>query len=108
MADYDELCVPTTADELRRLRGRLETHVDVMAEAHLADPSLPSDLADRLATGLTELIDLAGDLDTRGRSLVRGAAVYFLMTDDASNDLEGPHGRLTTGLPSTTRPASSH
>lgn len=70
----------------------MATHVDVVAEAALATDDLPTDLASRLASGLTQLVDAAEKFDAGDRSLVRAALVYFLMTDDVANDLSGPHG----------------
>jgi hypothetical protein len=90
--DFERLCDPASPAELSRLRRRLPTHVDVVAEASLIEPTLAVQLATRIAERLGELADHSGTLAAEERSWVRGAMAYFLLTGDANPDLAGPHG----------------
>ena len=90
--EYAHLCDETAVADLPRLRRRVATHVDVIAEAALSRPDLPENLAEQLAERLTQLIGRAVDFAPEGRALVRGAVEYFLLTEDENADVGGPHG----------------
>lgn len=90
--DFERLCLPATLQELTRMKLRLATHVDVVAEAALAEPVLAVALARKLANGLAALVEHADAMTSVERSWVRGAIGYFLLTGDVNNDLAGPSG----------------
>lgn len=89
---FEDLCEAATAEDLRRLRRRVDTHVSTIEEAALSQPDLPVALAKSIAERLDALADLGAELDPEHRRLVRGAMMYFVLTTDDENDLGGPNG----------------
>lgn len=79
---FAELCRPTSAADLDRLRRRIDRHVD----------AIDVELAHKLADALITLADDAAALDADGRALLGGALEYFLLSSDADNDLRSPGG----------------
>jgi hypothetical protein len=70
----------------------LDTHLDAVEEAGLSDHRLDVALAQNLVAALRSLISAAADLDADQRALLRGAVEYFLLTQDADNDLTSVDG----------------
>jgi len=79
-------------DDIRRLRGRVETHLDRLEEAALTDGSIAVQRGAQIAGVLATLIGNAAKLDGSGRATLRAAIEYFIVTDDRNNDLAGPAG----------------
>ena len=89
-AELDQRKVPTSIDDLRQLRTRLNEH---LAQVRAADYAFVQvELAERLATNLTEAIEGADRLDDDGRATVAAAVAYFVSSSDAEDDLHSPIG----------------
>jgi len=89
---FQELVAPVSSDELRRLRSRVRTHVDLVDEHSLSNEFVQIDLAQKVASALFKLIDSAPTLSLDHVALVRGAAEYFLLTHDEDDDVRSPIG----------------
>lgn len=90
---FRRLCIPTTPDELTELPAVVQMHLDGIGEEQ--GPSTDVETAQAIGDSLLALLadrTLMSGLDAQERSLVRGAVEYFLLTDDASGDLEDPLG----------------
>ena len=83
---FRALCLATTPDELSDLGSVIELHVEQVAAN--AGPATDIDTAKLIGGSLCQL--LASDLtfDGEQRAQIRGAIEYFIMTDDASSDLD--------------------
>jgi hypothetical protein len=90
--DFETLCVPTSAVDLVRLVRRVGTHVDRIAEAALVEPNVAVALSLELATGLRALAGKGSELSPEQRRVAGGAIAYFLLTDDADNDVSSAIG----------------
>lgn len=84
---FRRLCLPTTSVELAELNDVVQMHLHHVEEN--AKPSTDIESAQRIATALQALLDPAtGEGFTADeRALVRGAVEYFLLNDDADDDL---------------------
>jgi hypothetical protein len=87
-----ELTVPTTVEQLQRLRARISTHVDLIDEQRYDNEFLDAELARDIASSLLAMVDAASHLGADERALVRGAVDYFVLTLDADNDVTSPFG----------------
>jgi hypothetical protein len=83
---------PTTLEDLKRIRARVLTHLQVLEEHLLADEKIDVIVGRKVAATLLGLIDHADQLDADGRSLVRAATDYFVLRDDDDDDLTSPVG----------------
>jgi uncharacterized membrane protein YkvA (DUF1232 family) len=83
---FRRLCIDTSAEELEQMIDVVGIHLDhVRANA---GPSTDVETAELVADAATKLLAFSLDLDRRERALVRGAVEYFILNDDASDDLE--------------------
>ncbi len=84
---FRRLCLPTTSVELAELSDVVQMHVHHV-EAN-AVPTTDVESAQRIATALSALLDpTSGEGFTADeRALVRGAVEYFLLNDDADDDM---------------------
>ncbi len=83
---FRRLCIDTSAEELRQLVEVVGIHLDhVKANA---GPSTDVETAELVAEAAVELLAFSAGFDRRERALVRGAVEYFILNDDASDDLE--------------------
>lgn len=80
-------CVPTTAEELTKLRQAVADHLAYVTEAASRSNAVDVDTATAIAVALTTVLADPGALDTEGRALLRGAAEYFIRRDDGADDL---------------------
>lgn len=83
---FRRLCIATSEDELADLGGVIELHVE-QVEAN-AVPATDIDAARMIGDSLRGLIGGGHAFDGEQRALIRGAVEYFIMTDDASSDLD--------------------
>jgi len=87
---FRRLCIETSDEELAELREVVELHLSQLAESN--HPVADTETADKIGASLTGLL-ASGDLfDAEQRALIRGAVEYFLLTDDASDDLDDALG----------------
>lgn len=83
---FRRLCITTTPDELDDLASVIELHVDQVAAN--AGPATDTDTAELIGRSLRNLLASGLDFDDDQRSQIRGAIEYFVMTDDASSDMD--------------------
>jgi hypothetical protein len=83
---FRRLCITTTPEELDDLASVIELHVDQVAAN--AGPATDTDTAELIGRALRDLLTSGLDFDDDQRSQIRGAIEYFVMTDDASSDLD--------------------
>ncbi len=82
---FRRLCLETSAEELAQLGEVVTLHLDQLREA--ATPVADLDAANRIGAALASLLDGGHSFDGEQRALIRGAVEYFLLADDASDDL---------------------
>lgn len=83
---FRRLCLATEAEELAQLSEVIDLHL-----AHImrnAGPVTDVETAELIARSLTALVGSGIDFDGDARAQIRGAVEYFLLTDDASGDLD--------------------
>lgn len=83
---FRRLCIATTAEELEDLGSVIELHVDQVTAN--AGPATDVDTAKLIGRSLCGLLGSGVVFDDDQRSQIRGAIEYFVMTDDASSDLD--------------------
>ncbi len=83
---FRALCIATAPDELADLAAVIELHVDQVAAN--AGPATDVDTARLIGRALCGLLGSDLEFDAEQRAQIRGAIEYFIMTDDASSDLE--------------------
>ena len=84
------LCLETSAEELAELGEQLPVHLDQMKAmaSHVTD----LETAERLTEALVGLIGDGSGFADDERTLIRGAAEYFMLLDDSDDDLSNPIG----------------
>ncbi len=87
---FRRLCLPTEADELAQMGDTIQLHLQQVKANAL--PVTDSETAELLADRLVQLVAAGESFDSEERSLVRGAAEYFLLTSDADDDLSDALG----------------
>ena len=80
-------CVPTEADELAGVRLRTQAHLAWARTEAARSPALDLDMATRIAEALLTVLDEPDQYGHEERALLRGAADYFIDSDDNANDL---------------------
>jgi hypothetical protein len=87
---FRRLCIETSADELNQLDDVIELHLDHIR----ANAGAVTDVetAELVADAAHKILALSQELDPTERALVRGAVEYFILNDDASDDLDDPLG----------------
>ncbi len=83
---FRRLCIATTVDELGDLGSVIELHVEQVAAN--AGPATDVDTARLIGRSLCDLLSSDLTFDDEQRAQIRGAIEYFVMTDDASSDLD--------------------
>ena len=83
---FRRLCLATSAEELGDLASIIELHVDQVAAN--AGPATDVDTAQMIGRSLCGLLGAGLAFDGEQRAQIRGAIEYFVMTDDASSDLD--------------------
>lgn len=81
-----------SAAELHALRSDLEHHLEVIDTRSFDFELLDVDLARRITHAFIELIDGAERFDADQRALLYAGIDYYVLTDDAENDLTSPIG----------------
>ena len=87
---FRRLCLPTTADELRQLTDVVALHLDHIQTN--AGASTDVDTAEMIADSLQKLISSDHPFDDDARAQIRGAVEYFLLTEDAAEDMDDALG----------------
>lgn len=83
---FRRLCIDTSADELEQLGDIVELHLgQVRANA---GAMTDVETAELVAEAIVKVLTHAREFDGEQRALVRGAAEYFVLNDDASDDLD--------------------
>ncbi len=89
-ARFERLCMPTSSIELADVAGLVRMH---RGQIHsMATPQTDLEMADRIAEVFEELLTSDDGYTDTERALIRGAAEYFLLADDAEEDLDDPMG----------------
>ncbi|MEL6985654.1 MAG: hypothetical protein AAFO29_24700 [Actinomycetota bacterium] len=83
---FRRLCIATTPEELDDLASVIDLHIDQVAAN--AGPATDIDTAKLIGRSLCELLGGGHRFDDEQRSQIRGAIEYFVMTDDASSDMD--------------------
>lgn len=83
---FRRLCITTTAEELDEMASVIELHVDQVAAN--AGPATDTDTAGLIGRSLCDLLGSELSFDDNQRAQIRGAIEYFVMTDDASSDMD--------------------
>jgi len=83
---FRRLCIDTSAEELEQLTEVVGIHLDHVRDN--AGPSTDLETAELVAEAATKLLAFCRDFDRRDRAMIRGAVEYFILNDDASDDLE--------------------
>lgn len=83
---FRRLCIDSSAEELEQLTEVVGIHLDhVRANA---GSSTDVETAELVAEAAVKLLDFSRDFGRRERAMIRGAVEYFILNDDASDDLE--------------------
>lgn len=90
---YRGLCADLSKDEIRELAREVRAHYDELVQAQRQSELVAIDIAELLAARLDGLLLLAPRMSPEDRSLVVGAARYFVSPNDAV-----PDERVLTGL----------
>lgn len=83
---FRRLCIETSPDELQELGAVVDLHVAQVVDN--AGPATDVDTARLIGRSLCALLGSGTDFDADQRALIRGAIEYFVMTEDASSDLD--------------------
>ena len=89
-AAFERLCMPTSSTELADLAGVVRLHRQHIAEVATNQTDL--EMADRIAAVFEQLLASSDGYTDEERTLIRGAAEYFLLADDADGDIDDPLG----------------
>lgn len=89
-AQFGRLCLPTSALELKEVAGVVEHHAEYIHEA--ASNRTDLEMADRISAVFAVLFENSESYSDEHRALIRGAAEYFVLVDDADGDLDDPLG----------------
>jgi len=87
---FRRLCIETSVEDLQQLGEVVEFHLGQVREN--AGPATDVETAGLVAEAIQKLLTLAPDLNDRERALARGGVEYFLLNDDASEDLHDALG----------------
>ncbi len=83
---FRRLCIDTSPEELEQLAEMVGIHLEhVRANA---GPNTDVETAELVAEASTKLLTFSREFDRRERAMIRGAVEYFILNDDASDDLE--------------------
>lgn len=91
---FEELVVETSAEEALGLVGRIDAYERMIEDDARAGGMADSTLGSQIAANLRSLARQAGSLDARGRSWLRAAVEYFVLSEDQDSDLASPSGLL--------------
>ena len=91
IAQFTALCRETSRDDLKGLHLRVVAYISSLARLAEHDERIDIDTARRIASTIAHVLDDPVDLDATDRALLRGAAEYFLRSNDDGSDL-GPLG----------------
>lgn len=83
---FRRLCLATSPEELTELTSVIDLHVEQI-EAN-AGPATDIDAARAIGQSLGGLLRSGLDFGDDQRAQIRGAVEYFVMTEDASSDLD--------------------
>jgi len=83
---FRRLCIDTSPEELEQVSEIIELHLEQVRAN--AGPLTDVETAELVAEAILKVLTLAHELDREHRALVRGAAEYFVLNDDASADLD--------------------
>ena len=87
---FRRLCIETSAEELSQLGEVIELHLDQIK----ADAGSATDVetAALVAEAACKVLSFADQFNSQERAMVRGAVEYFILNDDASDDLDDALG----------------
>lgn len=91
-AIFSKLLARTETTDVLDLRNEVREHLTSFEGLAKKNGLLPVDIAQELAAGLEEFLDLYADLSAKHRRLVIAAARYFVSEEDARPDTEGVLG----------------
>ena len=89
---FEGLCGAVSREAVAQVRAAVKQHLRELDQASRQNEFLATDLAEELAQKLDELLAGLDALPEDARSLVVGAARYFVSDQDAVPDQSGPLG----------------
>lgn len=87
---FRRLCIATSPEDLTQLSSVIDMHIDHIRTN--AGPATDVETAVMIAKTLCKLLASGIDFDDEARAQIRGAVEYFLLTDDAEDDMENVLG----------------
>ncbi|MGF1596603.1 MAG: hypothetical protein ACFCVK_06680 [Acidimicrobiales bacterium] len=87
---FRRLCIETSAEDLAELVNVVDLHLDHIR--HSGGAVVDRETAERIGSSLARLLSADNGYSPDDRALIRGAVEYFLLTEDASSDLDDPLG----------------
>ncbi|MGI9596252.1 MAG: hypothetical protein ACR2QK_08835 [Acidimicrobiales bacterium] len=87
---FRRLCIATSPEDLTQLATVIELHIDHIRTN--AGQATDVETAEMIAESLTKLVDSGIEFEDDARAQIRGAVEYFLLTDDAEDDLDNVLG----------------
>ena len=87
---FRRLCIATPTSELAPLAETITIHLEQVKDR--AVPATDIETAEMVASTLLTLLATPEGFRAEDRALIRGAAEYFLLDDDAAGDIENVLG----------------
>jgi len=87
---FRRLCIETSAEDLGQLGEVIELHLDQIKAN--AGSVTDVETAELVAQAACKVLTYADQFNAQERAMVRGAIEYFLLNDDASDDLDDALG----------------
>ncbi len=87
---FRRLCIETSESELEQMGEVVDLHLVQIREAATATTDVET--AELVAEAIRKLLSFTDQFDSSERAMVRGAVEYFILNDDASDDLDDALG----------------
>ncbi len=87
---FRRLCIETSESELEQMGEVVDLHLVQIREAATATTDVET--AELVAEAIRKLLSFTDQFDGSERAMVRGAVEYFILNDDASDDLDDALG----------------
>jgi hypothetical protein len=83
---FRRLCLPTSVEDMAGLPEVVKLHLSQITDQ--ANPNADLETAEKISQSLLGLLTSGEEFGADERALIRGAVEYFLMADDAADDLD--------------------
>lgn len=87
---FRRLCIETPSSEFEPLAETINIHLEQVKDRAIPDTDVET--AEMVASSLLALLAAPDDFEADDRALIRGAAEYFLLDDDAAGDIDNVLG----------------